>query len=132
MVWLWLLPTGTLPNASLAGFSASWPPDVPVPARESVAAAFDASLLTVTFPEKLPAALGENITLKLALWPEEIVTGRVGAVTEKYLLETAALLIVTANGPEFDALTERVLLAPTATSPKFKFAAARDNVETWF
>lgn len=47
-----------------------------------------------------------------------MVIGRVGAVTAKYLLDMATLLIVRAADPEFVAVAVTVLLVPTLTVPK--------------
>src|SRR5579859_897606 len=103
-------PVVTLPNASAVGFRLSWPGPIPEPERPRVTDGFDASLVTVAVPLNDPAAFGENITLNVALWPDAIVTGRLGAVREKYLLETATPLTVIELGPEFVAKTERVLV----------------------
>lgn len=47
-----------------------------------------------------------------------MVTGRLGAVSEKYWVEIVALLTVTDPGPGFVALSVRVELLPAATVPK--------------
>jgi hypothetical protein len=57
-----------------------------------------------------------------------MVTGRLGAVREKYLVEIVALLTVTDAVPELVALTVRVLLPPAATLPKFKLESARERL----
>jgi hypothetical protein len=57
-----LLPTVTLPNASLVGLVLSWPWDVVIPVPESVrfVTVFEASLVMVTVALKSPSALGAN------------------------------------------------------------------------
>jgi len=57
-----LLPTVTLPNASLVVLVLSWPWDVVVPVPDSVrvVTVFEASLVMVTVAFKSPAALGAN------------------------------------------------------------------------
>jgi hypothetical protein len=57
-----LLPTVTLPNASLVGLELSWPWDVVIPVPESVrfVTVFEASLVMVTVALKSPSALGAN------------------------------------------------------------------------
>ena len=57
-----------------------------------------------------------------------MVTGKLGAVTEKSALDTVALLTVTAADPEFVAVTVSVFVAPTMTLPKSMLAFARDSV----
>lgn len=57
-----------------------------------------------------------------------MVAGKLGAVTEKMLLDTFALLTVTAADPELVAVTVRVFVAPATTLPKSMLAFAKDNV----
>jgi hypothetical protein len=125
-----LLPTVTLPNASLVGLVLSWPWDVVVPVPESVrvVTVFEASLVMVTVALKSPPALGANSMVIGTLCPAPMVTGRLGAVREKYLVEIVALLTVTDAVPELVALTVRVLLPPAATLPKFKLESARERL----
>lgn len=126
------LPTLTLPKSSLEGLSPSWllvvPVPVPVPVTVMLVAASEASLLTVTFALNCPAALGENITLRLVVCPEEIVTGRLGAVNEKQFVEADALLMVTVPGPVLLARTVRVFDDPAATLPKSRLVAASNRL----
>ena len=56
-----------------------------------------------------------------------MVAGKLGAVTTKLLLETVALLTVTAADPEFVAVTLRVFVAPATTLPKSTLAFASDR-----
>lgn len=56
-----------------------------------------------------------------------MVAGKLGAVTEKLLLDTVALLTVTAADPEFVAVTVTVLVVPATTLPKSMLAFARDR-----
>jgi hypothetical protein len=69
-----------------------------------------------------------NVTLSVVLCPALIVTGRLGAVTEKYRVETAALLIVIDVAPEFVAVTVRVLLLPALTLPKSRLRLPRERL----
>jgi len=124
-----LAPTVRPPKFSLAGLSASWPEAaIPVPESGRFVAVFDASLVMVTVALKIPAALGVNLMLIVVLWSAATVTGRLGAVKEKYLLEIETLLMVTDAGPEFVAVTDRVLLLPAATLPKSRVADSRERV----
>ncbi len=124
-----LVPATTLPRPKVVGTTVNCPETVvPVPESEIVNVGFDASLLIVTVALKASAALGVNVTLSGVLCPALIVTGRLGAVKEKYLVETDALLILTDAGPEFVTVTVRVLLLLAATLPKSSVAVNRERV----
>lgn len=83
-------------------------------------------------PLKAPTAFGANVTLRFALWPAARVAGRLGALSEKYLVEMVALLMMTDALPEFVAVTVRVLLLPGVTLPKFRLALPRERLPTGF
>src|SRR5208283_3999001 len=102
-------PTVTVPKASLAWLGDNWPSVAPVPESERLATASAASLAIVSVALKFPVVGGANVRLKLALWPAARVAGRLGEVSEKYLLEIAVLLIVIDALPAFVALMVRVL-----------------------
>jgi hypothetical protein len=68
------------------------------------------------------AALGVNEMLTVVLCPAAMVAGSEGAVKAKYLVETEALVIVTAALPEFVAVTFRILVVFGLTSPKSRLA----------
>ena len=72
-----LFPTVTLPKLRLVGFDPRVPAVTPVPERGIVRVGFVAFEVIVTLPLTLPADVGVNVTLKLALWPEVSVTGAV-------------------------------------------------------
>jgi hypothetical protein len=73
-----LVPTTTLPRGNVVGETLSCPvAAAPVPVRAMVRVGLEALEVTVTVPVALPAAVGVNVTLKLALWPEVSVTGAV-------------------------------------------------------
>ena len=82
----------------------------------------------VTTALNAPEELGLNATLSDSLCPAAIVIGRTGPASEKYLVETVALLTVTETGPEFVARTVKVLLLPAATLPNVKLALASERV----
>ena|ERR1700733_7006189 len=128
IVSLLLVPTVTLPKASLVGLSASRPLATPVPVSETVAELLDALLVIETVALKPPGALGEKTTVSGVLWPASIAVGRLGALNEKYWVENDALLTVTEAVPVFDAVSVTVLVVPTVTEPKSKLAPFRDNV----
>jgi hypothetical protein len=81
-------------------------------------AGFVASLLIVTVAAKDPGVLGANCKLSAPCCPGSIVTGRLGPVTEKYLVETDALLIVIGTVPKLVAVIVCSLLLPAFTLPK--------------
>jgi len=127
------VPKVMLPKFSLGEFSDSNPveddPDcIPVPVSEMLAAEFAALLETAAVALKLPTTVGTNRTVSVVLCPGEIVAGRLGAMSAKYLVEMAALLSVTALVPELVAVTAIGLLLPTATLPKSRAAAPKDRV----
>ena len=128
-----LAPTVTLPKASLAGLSVICPRAVPVPVPESgrFVTVFDALLVTESVALKAPTASGVNWMLIVVLCPAATVIGRLGVTREKYLVEIAAALTVTDAGPEFVAVTVRVLLLPAATLPKSRVVVNRERVLDW-
>lgn len=62
-----LLPTVTLPKPRLVGFAPKVPGVTPVPDKLMVKVGFDPFEVIVTLPLALPAAVGVNVTLKVAL-----------------------------------------------------------------
>jgi hypothetical protein len=100
---------------------------VPVPDRARVTES-EAVLEIETDALKLPAAFGLKTILTGTLCPAAMVTGKLGALSEKYLVEMATLLIVTAVEPEFVAVVEIVLLLPALTLPKAKEVFAMEIV----
>src|SRR5215469_7109006 len=72
-----LLPRVMLPKLRLVGFGPSAPAVTPVPVRGMVRVGLEALEVTVTVPVALPAAVGVNVTLKVALWPAASVAGAV-------------------------------------------------------
>ena len=75
-----VLPTGTLPNARLAGLAVSWPGATPVPDSNTFRAGLDALDVMARFPVTLPAEVGEKVVLKLTLWPGLSVIGKLTAL----------------------------------------------------
>lgn len=55
------------------------------------------------------------------------MTGRLGAVSEKYLVDSATLLIVTDCVSELVAVIVRLLLLPAVTLPKFRLDAPNER-----
>jgi hypothetical protein len=126
-VRLRLLPTITLPNASLVALGASWPSATPVPVSDKIGTGLEVSLAIVAEASNVPAAFGVKLKVRDTLCPAASAAGRVGDVNAKYLLEMASALMLNGAFPEFVALTMRVLLMPGATLPKFKAELARER-----
>ena len=125
-------PTVTLPKSSLVGVRLSCPAaDIPVPDNERLVTESDAVLVMETVALKVPAAFGVKPTVIGVLCPTARLIGRVGAVREKYFVESATLLIVTEAVPEFVAVAVRVLLLPAVTLPKFKAAFEMVSAPLW-
>ena len=57
-----------------------------------------------------------------------MVIGRLGELREKYLVESAMLLMVSDADPVFVAVVEMVLLEPVLTLPKFKEADVNESL----
>lgn len=87
----------------------------------------DASLVSPTVALNDPAAFGAKAILRFALCPAAMMTGNVGEDSEKYFVETEALLIVRDFDPELVAVTLRVLVVPAITLPKSSAEAPMDN-----
>lgn len=128
----WVVPSATLPKDSLGGFVVTAPAAVvvPVPLRLTLVCASEASLPIVIVALKAPAALGENVRLTVVLCPAAIDAGRLGEVRVKYLVEIAALVMLTVPEPVFDAVIVRVLLLPATTLPKEMDPLAKESVPT--
>lgn len=62
-----LLPTVTFPKLMLVGLAPNVPGATPVPDKPMVNVGFDPFEVMVTLPLALPAAVGVNVTLNVAL-----------------------------------------------------------------
>jgi len=60
-----VVPSVTLPNASLVGFRESVPGVTPVPVSDIVKVGFEAFEVIVTVPLALPVACGANVTVNV-------------------------------------------------------------------
>ena len=61
------LPTATLPKLRLVGDTVSCAADVPVPESATLSVAFDALETIARLPVAAPAAVGENVVVKVTL-----------------------------------------------------------------
>jgi hypothetical protein len=98
-----------------------------VPLSVTVAGELVALLTTETLPVTLPAAVGANVTLRVAVWLAARVSGRVKPLALKPAPETFTCEIVTLELPLFVSVTACVLLVPTNTLPKLKLAGLAVN-----
>ena len=115
-----LLPTLTDPKLREVGLAFNCPTGfTPVPVRETASGEFEALLATDSVPVVLPAAVGANFTVNVALWPAARVAGRVGPETVRPLPVTVALEMLTLA---LAAVTVTVCeaLLPTLTDPKLR------------
>jgi hypothetical protein len=118
--WLWVLPTVTLPNDTLAGVAPSWLAVTPLPETDKAAlvgvlswAPAEVTLfvvseelpLSVTFPLTAPADFGVKVTLNEALWPAARVSGNPKPLTVKAALLAESCETVTLVPPEFVSMT---------------------------
>ena len=127
-----VVPSGTLPKASVAGFEANVPKDgvPPVPLKDTVVWASLASLVMIIEALNAPAASGEKVRLIGVLCPAAIETGKLGEVRTKYFVEIETLETLTVAVPVLVAVTEIVLLVPGATLPKASDGLAMVSVPT--
>jgi hypothetical protein len=92
---------------------------IPDPVRVSTTDEFVASLLSEMFPDAVPVLCGLKVRVTGMLWPAARVWGR-----ERPLRLNSTLVEVADEMVTFDPVAVRVavtlLLAPTATLPKFK------------
>lgn len=123
-----LLPTVTLPKLKLVGFVPSVPGVTPVPVNPIVSVGFDPFEVIVTLPLALPAAVGVNFTLNVALWPEVSVTGAVIPLRLKPVPLMLTCEIVTLAPPVFVTVSDSELLLPTVTLPKLRLAGFAPRV----
>jgi hypothetical protein len=72
----------------------------------------DASDTMARVALEVAAAVGANVTVKVTLWPEFRIVGRVRSA-EKPALETAVCEMVTGNPPVFVRVSDKLALLPT-------------------
>lgn len=73
----------------------------------------DASDTIDTVPLAEPAPVGAKVTVKVTLWFEDSVAGKVNPLTEKTAPETLAWDIVTVDPPVLVTVSDLLLLLPT-------------------
>jgi hypothetical protein len=108
-----LAPATTLPKLKLVGETDNWPCAVPVPESGTFRAGLDAVDVMAKLPLTLPPDVGENVTLKLTLWPAPKVIGKLKplALNPEPVALTAE--IVTLAPPELVRISASVWDLPT-------------------
>lgn len=112
------LPTTTEPNAIDVGFAVTNPSATALPLSGIVRVGLEPSEVIVTDPFALPVEDGANFTLKLTLWPEFKVVGRVRPLMVNPAPDAEAAEIFTLDPPELVNVSEIVWLLPTTRVPK--------------
>ena len=108
-----LEPTTTLPKLKVAGETLNIPGALPMPESTTLSGELHASETIDTAPLGEPALVGAKVTVKVRLWFEERVVGKVNPLTEKTLPVILAWEIVTAVPPVFVTVSDLLLLLPT-------------------
>jgi hypothetical protein len=117
-----LVPSTTLPTAMVEVALSCPVVTVPVPDRGIVSVGLEPVEVTVTLPLTLPAETGANVTLKVALCPEESVAGVEIPLTEKPDPLLATFEIVSVDPPVFVTVSDNTCFVPSGTDPKLKLA----------
>jgi hypothetical protein len=126
-----LVPVASVPKLTLAGLVPSCPTTVlAVPFKPMVRAPLLASLLTVIEPVSLPAAVGLNLAVSVAVCEGFNVTGVESPLTEKPVPVAATLETFTAALPVLVKTICFGLLLPVATVPKLTLVALADSRPT--
>jgi hypothetical protein len=116
-----LWPTRTLPNVTAAGFTTSFPASIALPDSARFVAPF-VPPTSATFAVGLPGALGVNESINFTLCLGLSIIGNAGEITLNSGSETATLEIITKAAVLFVRVSVMVLLLPTTTVPKLRFA----------
>jgi hypothetical protein len=106
-------PTVTLPKLRLVGETANVPEAVPVPesAIPGEFAAFDA---TDRLPLAVPALVGVNVTLKVTLWPDVRLMGKLlNPLVENDAPVKFTCEIATVDPPVLVSVSDKLVLLPT-------------------
>jgi hypothetical protein len=119
-VWVFDTPTGTLPNATLAG-TADICGMIPTPFKATVKFGLLALLVTVTLPLAVPMTVGVKVTFKEVWLPLVRLRGTVIALAEKPIPVTATFEIVSVPLVVLVKVMVWEALLPTFTFPKFRF-----------
>jgi len=114
----------------LAGFTASWPDVIPLPANATQMFAGATVLLMATLPLAFPAEVGVKSMVRVRLWPGARLVGNATPVSLKPWPET--VIWETRTVAVWAALLESVMEVdfelPTGTPPKFTLDALTDKL----
>jgi len=113
-----VVPSVTLPKASLDGLSESVPGATPVPVSDIVSVGFDAFELIVTVPLALPVACGANVTVKVVFWDGFNVRGVAIPLNVNPVPVMLACDTLTAVPPVLVRVTVADWVVPVVTLPK--------------
>lgn len=122
-----LLPTTTLPNATLAGFTEPRASN-PVPLSPIDTVEPGALLVIVTSPVRLPADCGANCNCTATLWPAPMVPVKFPPTTLNPVPETVTPAIDTGAVPVSVSVRLCVALVPTGTLPKFSVLVLAERI----
>jgi hypothetical protein len=95
---------------------------MPAPESGTFNAGLDAVDVMAKVPDELPTEVGENVVLKLTLWPGLNVTGKLTALVLKPAVAPIAETVTLAP-PELVSVSARVWELPTVVLPKERLAA---------
>lgn len=121
-------PTTTSPKFNVAGVTDSCPCAVPVPESATFRGELDASETIARLPLTAPVAAGVKLAVKVTLWPDVRVAGKVSPVLEKPEPVTFACEIVTVVPPVLVSVSDRLALPPTCTLPNERLAGLGESV----
>ena len=123
-----LLPTTTLPKSRLLALALKSGVDaMAVPLAEITKGELAASLASETEPVTVPAEVGANTTLNVALCPGAMLIGRVRPEVPNPAPTTLALEIVTLAVPGFWSVMVWELLAPVVTLGKLALTGVAES-----
>jgi hypothetical protein len=108
-----LLPTWTLPNATVVGFAASAPGVTPVPESGMLKLGFEPFEVMLTLPLAAPLAVGPKSTVNEVLWPAVNVKGKDRPFRLNPLPLAVAAEIVRLNTPVLVSVSDKLVLLPT-------------------
>ncbi len=117
-----LLPTCTLPNATLAGFAVSVPCVTPVPESGMLKLESEPVEVRLTLPLAAPLAVGEKSTLNEVLWPAVNVKGNDSPLKLNPAPLAEAAEIVRFDPPVLVRVSDKLELLPTCTLPNATLA----------
>jgi hypothetical protein len=99
---------------------------IPVPLSETVFGVVEASVITLTLPDKAPAVFGVKITSNVDWPPAAIVSGRVMPETVTPAALALALVTVKLDVPLFVTVTDCDAVEPRLTLPNLIAAGATE------